>query len=106
MAHRRVFLRCLGTLLAATALTGAATASPAVAAPSSSLTQCSNTYYDGDSRLGPAQLPAPGQSEVGDEGAGYQRTGTETPEQFLARYYDSAANGAKAASSTRPLTAS
>lgn len=25
--------------------------------------------------------------------ASYQRTGAQTPEQFLARYYDSAANG-------------
>ncbi len=93
MPHR-VFLRCVGALLAAIALTGVSAAAPAVAAaPDPGPTQCSTTYFQGDARLGPDQLPAPGVSEVGDEVAGYQRTGAETPQEFLAQYYDSTANG-------------
>jgi Tuberculosis necrotizing toxin len=93
VARRRVLLHCASTLFAATALPGAVAAAPAAAAPDSYLTQCSTTYYASDSRLGPAELPVPGQSEIGDELAGYQRTGSETPEEFLARYYDNTANG-------------
>jgi hypothetical protein len=88
-------LRSVSALLAAFALTAtpALTPTAVAAAPDSAQAQCSTTYLDGDRRLGPDQLPAPGASEVGNEVAGYQRTGQETPEQFLARYYDATANG-------------
>lgn len=81
-------------LLAVITLVGAsALAPPAAAVPDYTQSQCSTTYFEGDRRLGPEQFPAPGSSEVGDELAGYRRTGQLTPEQFLAQYYDSSANG-------------
>ncbi|MEO7196334.1 MAG: TNT domain-containing protein [Pseudonocardiaceae bacterium] len=98
MAHhhvlpRYVLPRWVGALLAATTLAGVVAAAPAAADPNFSLARCSTSYFDADARLGPDQLPAPGQSEVGDEVAGYQRTGAETPDEFLRQYYDSTANG-------------
>lgn len=91
----RSALRSASVLLAATVLTAipALTPTAVAAAPDSAQSQCSATYFEGDRRLGPEQLPAPGLSEVGNEVAGYRRTGQQTPEQFLAQYYDPAANG-------------
>lgn len=65
----------------------AASASAAVAAPAGALDQCSATYYNGDYRLGPAQLPVFGL--VGFELIGYRRSGDLTDSQLLAQYYDS-----------------
>jgi len=91
----RSALQSAGVLLAATVLTGipALTPTAVAAAPDSAQSQCSATFFESDRRLGPEQLPAPGLSEVGDEVAGYRRTGQDTPEQFLAQYYDPTANG-------------
>ena len=55
------------------------------------LDECSAAYFDGDARLGPAQLPFFG--PVGFELLGYRRTGALTPQQFLAKYYNPTANG-------------
>lgn len=71
----------------------AATANTASATPLDALTDCSAAFFDGDPRLGPQQLPALG--IVGLELLGYQRTGDLTPQQFLAQYYNPAANGGK-----------
>lgn len=53
-------------------------------------TQCSADFFDGDSRLGPATLPVVGR--VGIEVAGYRRTGSLSPQAFLAKYWDPTAN--------------
>jgi Tuberculosis necrotizing toxin len=50
---------------------------------------CSATFFDGNSLLGPADLPVRG--PVGEELAGYRRTGSMSPASFLARYYDTGA---------------
>lgn len=75
-----VFSTCL-MLLAGTTVSVAA--APPVAT-------CSATFFQGDRRLGPEVLPAHG--EVGRELRGYQRTGSLTVQQFLATYWDPAAN--------------
>ncbi len=96
MRRPRFVLSC--AMLAASILTATLVVAPAADAADGlpglgSLTGCSTTYFDGDSRLGPEQLPKPVVSEVGDEVLFYQRTGGETVPQFLAQYYDPAANG-------------
>lgn len=68
-----------------------APAVPSVAAPAWDSAQCSATYFDGDARLGPAELPDRG--PVGRQLVGYRRTGWESVRRFLATYYDPAANG-------------
>lgn len=55
------------------------------------LDQCSAAAFDTDPRLGPADLPTFG--PVGFELVGYRRTGDETPQQFLAKYYNPTTNG-------------
>jgi hypothetical protein len=65
---------------------------PALSSASpASATQCSAADYNGDPRLGPAQLPTAG--PVGLELRGYDRFGGLTPEQFLATYWDPTAFG-------------
>ena len=53
------------------------------------LTDCSTSYYNGDYRLGPAQLPVLGL--VGFELLGYHRSGDLTDAQLLAQYYNTSA---------------
>ncbi|MFF2076745.1 TNT domain-containing protein [Kitasatospora sp. NPDC058162] len=81
-------------LAAAAALTAvsipAAVADTRAATPSD---QCSATFFDGDSRLGPEDLPSTG--PVGRQLTGYQRTGGASDQAFLAQYYDQSANGGK-----------
>jgi len=67
----------------------AAAARPTGGAPD----QCSADFYGGDARLGPATLPVVGR--VGWELFGYRRTGGLSSTDFLAKYYDPAANGGK-----------
>jgi hypothetical protein len=74
-----------GTVSTTRSATAAATAS----APPSD--QCSAAYYGDDARLGPAELPSTG--NVGFELIGYRRTGGMSAADFLAKYYDPAANG-------------
>lgn len=76
--------------MAAAAQAAQATPAPR-AAVSSVLDQCSAAFFDGDRRLGPAELPVFG--PVGLELIGYQRTGSLSVSAFLARYYDPTANG-------------
>ncbi|MFD4396529.1 TNT domain-containing protein [Kitasatospora sp. NPDC058478] len=52
--------------------------------------ECSADFYQGDKRLGPADLPTTGR--VGRELVGYQRTGSLSEQQFLTTYYDPAGN--------------
>jgi hypothetical protein len=66
-------------------------ASPAVPATFSFATQCSVEDFNGDPRLGPRELPTWG--SVGFELLSYDRFGGLTPAQFLATYWDPAANG-------------
>ncbi|MFI9274362.1 TNT domain-containing protein [Kitasatospora sp. NPDC052896] len=78
------------TALALTAAAGLLTVAPtAGAATPQPLDQCSAADHQGDARLGPEQLPLLGR--VGLELIGYQRTGGESDQAFLARYYDSRA---------------
>lgn len=90
--------RLLLSLAAAAAITlsgvgvgVAQAASPAVTpvATNTPLDQCSATYFDGNSLLGPEQLPLFGR--VGVQLIGYRRTGGESQAQFLAEYHN--ANG-------------
>jgi Tuberculosis necrotizing toxin len=66
------------------ALAATSTAGSEQAAPRT----CSAAFYDGDSRLGPQQLPVAGR--VGREVRRYRRTGDRTVAGFLSTYYDSA----------------
>jgi hypothetical protein len=52
--------------------------------------QCSTEDFNGDPRLGPEDLPT--QGSVGLELRTYDRLGGMTPEQFLATWWDPAAN--------------
>ena len=52
---------------------------------------CSNAYLDGDSRLGPEQLPNVG--ELGLIVRGYQPLAGLSAAQFIATYWDPTANG-------------
>jgi hypothetical protein len=49
--------------------------------------QCSAAYYQDNALLGPAKLPVFG--AVGTQLAGYQRTGLQSPAQFLAEFRNS-----------------
>ncbi|NUP50367.1 MAG: TNT domain-containing protein, partial [Catenulispora sp.] len=79
--------------LVVSAVPASASASATASATATPADQCSAAYYDGDARLGPADLPTSG--KVGFELIGYHRTGTQTPADFLAQYYDPAANGGR-----------
>jgi len=78
--------RLLLSLAAAAALVlgGAGAATAATSADATPLDQCSATFFDGDSLLGPAKLPLFG--AVGTQVVGYQRSGLQSPAQFLAEY--------------------
>ena len=66
-------------------------AHPAVSATTTSLSAtCSAADYNGDPRLGPAQLPTAG--PVGLQLTRYDRFAGLTPQQFLAVYWNPAAN--------------
>ena len=67
----------------------AATQAHNASAPSGLLDECSAAFFNGDSRLGPAQLPILG--IVGFELIGYHRSGDLTDAQLLAQYYNSSA---------------
>lgn len=69
-------------------LGGASAAHAAPAAPAT--TTCSTAYLDGDSRLGPATTPDSG--IIALELIDYNRLDGLSPQQFLARYWNSAAN--------------
>jgi Tuberculosis necrotizing toxin len=73
----------LGGAAAATAATGSGSTAPGASTP---LDQCSAAFYDGNSLLGPNRLPVFG--VVGAQVIGYQRTGLESPAQFLAEYHN------------------
>ncbi|MDH6112179.1 hypothetical protein P3T36_006795 [Kitasatospora sp. MAP12-15] len=81
--------RILVALISGAALLGVAPAAQAAAPAGIPSDQCSAAFYQGDARLGPEQLPSTGQ--VGRELFGYQRTGFESEQKFLATYYDSTA---------------
>ncbi|MGC0317362.1 TNT domain-containing protein [Kitasatospora acidiphila] len=66
---------------------------PAAHAGSLPSDQCSADFYDGDARLGPAQLPSTG--AVGREMFGYNRTGGASDQSFQQQYYDSASGSWK-----------
>ena len=55
-------------------------------APAAATHGCSARFFAGTKLLGPAALATTG--TVGDELAGYRRTGSLTPRAFLARYHD------------------
>ncbi len=76
------------TLTLAGVLGGASAAHAAPAAPAT--TTCSTAYLDGDFRLGPATTPDRG--IVALELIGYNRFDGLSPQQFLARYWNSAAS--------------
>ncbi|MEY9856076.1 hypothetical protein ABH935_001680 [Catenulispora sp. GAS73] len=65
--------------------------STSVASAASLAESCSSDFFDGDPRLGPNTLPEWG--PVGFELFGYRRTGGLAASQFLATYYNPAANG-------------
>jgi len=68
---------------------GAATPSGSTpSVPATPLDQCSTAYYEGNQLLGPARLPVFG--AVAAQVVGYQRTGLDSPAQFLAEYRNSA----------------
>jgi hypothetical protein len=71
---------------AAPARTAAPASHGGPVAPLSARDDCSAAYYDGNSLLGPAKLPASG--PVGLQLAGYRRTGGMSVNRFLATYYD------------------
>ncbi|KAA2260474.1 DUF4237 domain-containing protein [Solihabitans fulvus] len=80
-----------GVALVFVPLAPAADAAPSAGTAETAASECSATFFDGDRRLGPEQLPTSGQ--VGAELVGYRRTGGLTPQQFLDTYYDPAGNG-------------
>ncbi|MDI2132928.1 TNT domain-containing protein [Yinghuangia seranimata] len=69
-----------------TLLVGALAAPASAASQLTPLNECSATFYQGDSRLGPETLPKLG--PVGFELVGYRRTGGESVEKFLGTYFD------------------
>jgi hypothetical protein len=84
------------TLAAVALLLGSGAGGPAAAgraAVQAGSLVCSAALFDGDARLGPEDLPDRG--EVGKVLRRYQRTGSLTLQQFLATYWDPAANGGR-----------
>ena len=73
-----IWASCLAVAPSATARTGAGR-------------DCSSAYFDGDSRLGPQILPHRG--AIALMTLGYRRLAGLSPGQFLATYWDPAANG-------------
>jgi Tuberculosis necrotizing toxin len=92
MDVRRIVF-ALATCLLLVGATGVTTAAAAPAAQP--LSTCSAALFDGDRRLGPEVLPVRG--EVGRELRGYERTGVLTMQQFIATYWNPAANGGQGA---------
>jgi hypothetical protein len=82
IAATLVLLPSAGAAAGVTAASGAGRAPVARA--------CSSAYFDGDQRLGPAQLQTVGQ--VAPMLAGYDRLAGLSPAQFIATYWDPAAN--------------
>ncbi|HWH10425.1 MAG TPA: TNT domain-containing protein [Solirubrobacteraceae bacterium] len=80
-------------VLGASSAAGAASAAqpPALSLLPGLTRTCSNAYYDGDSRLGPAQFQTVGM--VAPMLFGYNRTAGLTDAQFIATYWDATANG-------------
>lgn len=82
----------LPALAAVVAALGFATAAPAAAEAQAygagRSVSCSDGFYQKDPRLGPRDLPTEG--PVGNELAGYHRTGYLTTTQFLDDYYSAA----------------
>jgi hypothetical protein len=85
VTKHRILLSLAAT--AALVLGGAGAAAAATPANSTPLDQCSAASYKDNSLLGPAQLPMFG--AVGTQLIGYQRTGPQSPAQFLAEYRNS-----------------
>jgi hypothetical protein len=77
--------------IAAASTAGASTAGASVAAAANPADSCSSDFFAGDPRLGPKKLPERG--AVGAELFGYHRTGGLRASEFLATYYNPAANG-------------
>jgi hypothetical protein len=67
-----------------TGVASATSARPAAAVAGPSSYVCSAAYYDGNSLLGPQDLPVLG--PVGRQLYGYQRTGDQSPAAFLAGF--------------------
>lgn len=92
LTSRRFF-----TALASAAVAALAALAPVSAAHAAQLPQartaCSASYLDGDYRLGPTTTPDAG--PVGLQLFGYSRLADLTPEQFIARYWDSSASSWK-----------
>jgi hypothetical protein len=76
--------------LGGSATAAAATLGPAGLFPTPA-TACSTAFYNGDSRLGPAQLEMFG--PVAPMLLGYDRSAGLTPQQFIATYWDPTAAG-------------
>lgn len=88
---RRIVIALAGAAAAvlASLAPGTAAAAPApVPAAAAARTGCSDSYLDGDSRLGPAATPD--QGPVALELTGYRRLAGMTPREFIARYWDPA----------------
>jgi hypothetical protein len=64
---------------------------PATAGATTTRTQCSNAYLDGDARLGPQTLPNAG--PVAPIVRGYHRLAGMSATKFIATYWDPTANG-------------
>jgi hypothetical protein len=82
-----VFTLLAGGVVTASSSGAASTASPAVSTQSAT---CSNAYLDGDSRLGPAQLPTTGPLSVLVHG--YHPLAGLSESQFISMYWDPTAN--------------
>lgn len=86
MTSRRFFTALASAAAAALAALAPVTAAHAAPLPQAQ-TACSASYLDGDWRLGPMTTPDAG--PVGLQLFGYARLAGLTPEQFIARYWDS-----------------
>jgi hypothetical protein len=92
MTHpRRLTLAFVAVVLLL--LGGSAAAALAAPGRATITRSCSTTFFAGDSRLGPAQLATVG--PVAPILTGYDRFAGLTPDEFLARYWDPAANGGR-----------
>jgi len=67
-------------------MTTAKAATAAAQVPAAARTGCSDSFLDGDSRLGPATIPNRG--AIALELKGYQRLDGMTPKGFIERYWD------------------
>jgi hypothetical protein len=89
--RRLVASLATATLLVFGSFSAASTAAATTTTAVAHTTTCSNTYLDGDARLGPAQLPNAG--EIGQIVRGYRPLARLTAAQFIATYWDPTANG-------------